>query len=62
MGTWPNRGGPPAAPAGGCKRENPKPQAVPLTVRPARSDSSQQASLKPGPVQFSATAGCRHRP
>ena len=39
-------GGPPAAPAGGWKRET-----EPNTVRPSRSDSSQQASSKPGAVQ-----------
>ena len=44
-------GGPPAAPAGGLEERESKPQAVHLTVRPTRSDSSQQASLKPGPVQ-----------
>ena len=47
MSTWPNRGGPPAAPAGGWKREDLNPK----TVRPRRSDSSQQASSKPGAVQ-----------
>jgi putative transposase len=40
-------GGPPAAPAGGWKRGRLKSQ----TVRPRRSDSSQQASSKPGAVQ-----------
>jgi len=50
MSTWPNRGGPPAAPAGGRIRENPKTQATNLSVRPIRPDSSQQASSKPGVI------------
>lgn len=52
MNTWPNRGAPAAAPAGGSKTENPKTQAVNLIVRPTGSDSSQQASSKPGAVHL----------
>ena len=51
MSTWPNRGAS-GGPCGGWKRENQKPQAVHLTARPTRSDSSQQASSKPGAVQY----------
>ena len=46
MSTWPNRGAS-GGPCGGLierKSEQPKP------VRPRRSDSSQQASSKPGAV------------
>jgi hypothetical protein len=50
MSTWPNRGAS-GGPCGGRKRENPKTQTANLTVRPTRSDSSQQASSKPGAVQ-----------
>ena len=50
MRAWPNRG-PPAAPAGGWKRENPRTPATNLTIRPTGSDSSQPASAKPGVVQ-----------
>jgi hypothetical protein len=50
MSTWPNRGAS-GGPCGGWKRENPKTQAANLTVRPTQSDSSQQASSKPGAVQ-----------
>ena len=48
MSTWPNRGTS-GGPCGGLivrKSEQPKP------VRPRRSDSSQQASSKPGAVQL----------
>ena len=55
MGTWPNRGAS-GGPCGGWKRENPKPQAVHLTIEPTRFDSSQQASSKPGAVQASRLA------
>ena len=41
-------GGPPAAPAGGLIEENPAGQTAILTIRPVRSDSSQQASSKAG--------------
>ena len=46
MSTWPNRG-PPAAPAGGWKKEN----RTAKTVRPHPSDSSQHASSIAGVVQ-----------
>lgn len=50
MSTWPNRGGPPAAPAGGSKRENPKTQAANLTIR---SPGLTQANSPPrNPVWF----------
>ena len=48
MSTWPNRG-PPAAPAGGWKKEN----RTAKTVRPHPSDSSQHASSIAGVVQVS---------
>ena len=51
MSTWPNRGAS-GGPCGGWKRENPKTQATNLTVRPTGSDSSQQASSKPGAVHY----------
>ena len=51
MNTWPNRGAPPAAPAGGSKAENPKTQAVNFIVRPT---SLTQANRPPrNPVRFS---------
>lgn len=51
MGTWPNRGAS-GGPCGGLEeRENPNAQAANLTIRPTGSDSSQQASSKPGAVQ-----------
>ena len=54
MRTWPNRGAS-GGPCGGLKeRENPNSQTATLTIRPARSDSSQQASSKPGAVQRSS--------
>ena len=49
MSTWPSQG-PPVAPAGRGQREvrNPK------TVRPVRSDSRQQASMKPEAINLDA--------
>ncbi len=46
MSTWPNKGGAPAAPAGGLEER----KSEPKTVKPTRPDSSQQASSKPGAV------------
>ena len=51
MSTWPNRGGASGGPCGGLIAENPDSQTAILTIRPARSDSSQQASSKAGAVQ-----------
>ena len=52
MNTWPNRGAS-GGPCGGLEeRENPKTQTPNLSIRSTRSDSSQQASAKPGVVQF----------
>ena len=62
MSTWPNRGRPPAAPAGGWTTENPKTQATNLTIRPTGSDSSQQASSKPGVIQCGVVAGAELAP
>ena len=54
MNTWPNRGAPPAAPAGGSKAENPKTQAVNFIVRPT---SLTQANRPPrNPVRFISSA------
>ena len=53
MRTWPNRGGL-RRPLRGARRERIKTQAANLTVRPTGSDSSQQASSKPGAVQYLA--------
>lgn len=47
MSTWPQPGVPPAAPAGGCKKDNHNTKAV----RPHRPESSQPASWKVGAVQ-----------
>jgi len=41
---------------GGWKRENPRTPATNLTIRPTWSDSSKQASSKPGAVQISERA------
>ena len=46
MSTWPNRGAS-GGPCGGLEER----KSEPKTVRPIRSDSSQQASSKPGAVQ-----------
>ena len=46
MSTWPNRGAS-GGPCGGLEERKTEPN----TVRPTRSDSSQQASSKPGAVQ-----------
>jgi hypothetical protein len=51
MSTWPNRGGL-RRPLRGAEREREfKDTNTNLTVRPHRSDSSKQASSKPGAVQ-----------
>ena len=51
MSTWPNRGGLRRPLRGGPEeRENPKTQTANLSIRSTRSDSSQQASTKPGVV------------
>ena len=47
MSTWPNQGAS-GGPCGGLEERKSEPQ----TVRPTRSDSSQQASSKPGAVQL----------
>ncbi len=52
MSTWPNRGGL-RRPLRGAGREN---NRTDKTVRPRQSDSSQQASSKPGAVQTAADA------
>jgi hypothetical protein len=51
MSTWLNRGASGGPCGGGSKRENPNTKATNLTIRPTGSDSSQQASSKPGAVQ-----------
>ena len=56
MNTWPNRGAS-GGPCGGWKRDNPKTQTANLTLRPTGSDSSQQASSKPGAIQYAMCAG-----
>jgi hypothetical protein len=53
MNTWPNRGGASGGPCGGLEER----KSEPKTVRPTRSDSSQQASSNPGAVQY----GCNCR-
>ena len=50
MSTWPNRGAS-GGPCGGLEERKTEPN----TVRPTRSDSSQQASSKPGAVQCDMT-------
>ena len=50
MSTWPNRGAS-GGPCGGLEER----KSEPKTVRPTRSDSSQQASSKPGAVQTEAS-------
>ncbi len=56
MSTWPNRGAS-GGPCGGLKeRENSKTPATNLTIRPTGSDSSQQASSKPGAVHSARTS------
>jgi hypothetical protein len=53
MSTWPNRGGL-RRPLRGAEREREfKDTNTNLTVRPHRSDSSKQASSKPGAVHAS---------
>ncbi|MFO1293504.1 MAG: integrase arm-type DNA-binding domain-containing protein [Rubrivivax sp.] len=53
MSTWPNRGGLRRPLRGGPEeRENPKTQTANLSIRSTRSDSSQQASTKPGVVHW----------
>jgi hypothetical protein len=47
MSTWPNRGGASGGPCGGLEERKTEANAV----RPTRSDSSQQASSRPGAVQ-----------
>jgi hypothetical protein len=54
MSTWPNRGGL-RRPLRGAEREKIQ---NPNTVRPRRSDSSQQASSKPGAVQSADIDPC----
>ena len=57
MSTWPNRGGLRRPLRGGPEeRENPKTQTANLSIRSTRSDSSQQASTKPGVVQMAEMA------
>ena len=51
MSTWPNRGAS-GGPCGGLIEENPDSQTAILTIRPARPDSSQQASSKAGAVHL----------
>jgi len=56
MNTWPNRGAS-GGPCGGLEeRENPKTQTPNLSIRSTRSDSSQQASAKPGVVHIASAA------
>ena len=50
MSTWPNRGAS-GGPCGGLEERESKTPTANLTIRPSGSDSSQQASSKPGAVQ-----------
>ena len=54
MSTWPNRGAS-GGPCGGLKERESRNQATNLSVRPIGSDSSQQASSKPGAVHYFGT-------
>ena len=49
MCTWPNRGAS-GGPCGGLEERESQNPRTNLTVRPTGSDSSQQASAKPGAV------------
>jgi hypothetical protein len=57
MSTWPNRGAS-GGPCGGLEEW----KSEPKTVRPTRSDSSQQASSKPGAVHFAVLDLCCQLP